>query len=759
MDTLFAQEISIVGELMFLKVYPSGWGMGKIKSGALRIGANGNALSGLKENTTYEFFGKEVTDPKWGKQLKVARVSVHIPQSRVALAKYLHKNYSGVGEKTAEKFIDHHLSRGLTMDELRQKILDNPFAVDFSCVSKRKTSSKDKGGVRDSIYRTFASRLGGLDTSDAMFRSLAKYYEKLFENRDDPVGDAWAEFTRNPYLPIRDVSGYGFVRADALGRRLGYPRDAAPRIAALATHAIDEGCTTNGHTYLTFANFEQKIGDIDSSVDVRTAIDAAINMGEPIIVKDGRHYIRKYYEAEQGLGLALRARRLSKAVRLMNRPREFVVDVVIRAAKKRGITLDDSQLNAVVGVLTSDKSVHTITAGPGCGKTAIMEIVTSILVNHFNIGFCAPTGKASKVLNFRVQKIGAGSATIHTTLGVTDRGFVHHAGNKLPFDMLVVDETSMVDVALMNSLVSATKDNAHIVFLGDDKQLPSVGPGNVLADVLTMPFDHHRLTKTHRNQGGLLEVVNMAGEGRCDFAQRDDVLFIDGLPEATEQTVQRLLDRFDRELQAVGGDFSQVGLLIARRKGDPKNSGWNVTHLNHKLRERYNPDGRKVPGSFLCVNDRIIIRKNISITYPNPDPTITEPITHSVVNGDTGYIRDYLVKADGAGDDDLEDGMVEWVVLELDDGRELQFPSKGLGLIDLSYAMTVHSAQGSEYTRVISVCVNGSPNFIHRGILFTAWSRGQSKITIIGDREVIASILKRSAPRRNTFLSNLVSAN
>jgi exodeoxyribonuclease V alpha subunit len=747
------QETSFVGELLFLKVYPSGWGMGKIKSGTTKIAVNGNALNGLKESTTYEFFGREVDDPKWGKQIKISRVSVHIPQDRSALARYLHKNYAGVGEKTAQKFIDFHLSRGLDMAQLREQILNNPFAVDFSCVSKRKTQSKDKGGVRDAIYRVLASKLGGLDTSDAMFRALASYYEKRFEARDDPVGDAWSEFTRNPYLPIREVSGYGFLRADVLGRRLGYPRDAAPRLAALVTHSIDEGCTTNGHTFLTFSNFEEKINLIDASVDVQSAIVAAVELGEPIVVENGRHYIRKYYDAERGLRTLLGARALAGAAPLLNRPHALVADAVNRAAGKIGLKLDDSQLKAVVGILMSNTSVHTITAGPGCGKTAIMEVVTSLLIDYYKIGFCAPTGKAAKVLNSRVQKIGASASTIHSLLGVTERGFVHHSGNLLPFDLLVVDETSMVDVSLMNSLVSALNERCHIVFLGDDKQLPSVGPGNVLADVLRMDFDHHRLTKTHRNHGGILEVVSMAGAGSFDFAQRDDVYFFDGLPDASESSIADVLDIYEQDLQAVGGDFSQVGLLIARRKGDPKTPGWNVNYLNHRMRERYNPNSAKVPGSFLCVNDRIIIRKNIAISYPNPDPSIPENIVHSVVNGDTGYINSYLVKSGASNDDDIGEGMVEWVVLELDDGRILQYPSKEMGSLDLSYAMTVHSAQGSEYQRLICICVNGSPSFIHRGILFTAWSRAQKNLTIIGNRDAISSILKRPTPKRN---SNLV---
>jgi exodeoxyribonuclease V alpha subunit len=744
-------ESAFVGELLFLKMYPSGWGVGKVKLDQRKLSVNGAALKGLKEHSVYEFHGQMSVDPKYGEQLKVSRVSVYVPEDRFAIVRYLMKNYSGVGEKTAEKFVDYHVQKGGSLQNLRQVILDNPFAIDFSVVSNRKTASKDKGGVRSAIYRQFASRLGGLDTSDGVFRALAVYYEKRFSEVRDPMGSAWSEFTKNPYAPIREVNGYGFARADVLGRKLNYPSTAPARIAALATHAIDEGCTSAGHTYLTLGDFEQMIGNIDATIDVQDAIAAAQEMGEPIIVNNGRYYLKRFFEAEKFLGLNLSNRMHQSVDPLVNRLPGVIETDVLAAAKQVGIVLDESQLAAVIGILTSRQSVHSITAGPGCGKTAIMEVVVAVLIKHKKVGFAAPTGKAAKVLNSRVSKIGASASTIHSLLGVSEGGFIHHSNNPLDLDLLVIDETSMVDVSLMDSVFSAIKAKTHIVFLGDDQQLPSVGPGNCLVDILKMPFDHYRLTKTHRNHGGILEVVQMAGIGLTDFNNREDVRFIESLPEASAESVADLLHIYHQELQAVGGDFSQVGLLIARRKGDVNTPGWNTTYLNARLRDAYNSDGEKIPGFHLRINDRIILKKNIS--FENVDELTQEKTTHAVVNGDTGYVRGYLIKnVDVDGDSEIEDGMVEWVILELDDGRVINYPSTHMGVVDLAYAMTVHSAQGSEYKRLINVCINGSPGFVHRAILFTAWSRAQKFLTIIGEPDVIASVLRRPAPKRNSYL-------
>ena len=735
--------------------------MGKIKTpDGQKTSVNGNALAGLREKSEYEFTGRYVNHDKFGEALQVSSVSVHVPQTKEAVLKYLQTNYAGIGKKSAEKYIDQHIASGKTMDDLRELLIKNPFAVDFTSVTKRKTTAKTSGGVRGAIYRQFATQLGAHDIPDSIFRALSIYYETKFKEHTDPVTASWNIYIENPYAPIRDVSGYGFLRADLLGKKLRFPHDAKPRIAALATHAIDIGCNTNGHTYLLIDDFIQKIKILDPSVDANQAVAAAMQMGEPIMEESGRYYLNKYYKAERFLAMEF-ARRLANPIKpLFARAKAEVDRAIDEASKNIGITLDDSQRSAVYGILTSSQSIHSITAPPGCGKTAIMEVVLGVIEKTRKIdtvGLCAPTGKAAKVLTARVSKYKTKATTIHSMLGVGGPGgFAYNYGNKLPFDILICDESSMIDVALMNSVMAATKSNAHVIFLGDPKQLPSVGPGDCLTDILKLQFDHHRLNKTHRNDGGILEVVNMAGEGNLANPNqiRSDVQFLDGLPEATEESVKALIQRFDVDLKAVNGDFAAVGLMVARRKGDPATPGWNVTYLNHVMRNRYNSDGEKVPGTIFRVNDRIIIRKNQTLTQPPEDDGFPSDPEH-VVNGDTGFIRGYQLKGStdtGPDDGDGSVGTIKALTLELDDGRVIHYGVSGLDALAHSYAITVHAAQGSEYQRVISICVNGSANFIHRGILFTAFSRAQSKLTVVGDQDVIRAILKRPAPQRNSYL-------
>jgi exodeoxyribonuclease V alpha subunit len=435
---------------------------------------------------------------------------------------------------------------------------------------------------------------------------------------------------------------------------------------------------------------------------------------------------------------------------MLNLSRAELGRLIRDAEKGMGFSLDPSQQQAVLAILSSTRAVHTVTAGPGCGKTAIMEVLVQVLAarnaRSTDYGFAAPTGKAAKVLGARIARINATARTIHATLGVNEDGFEHNANNLLGFKVLVIDESSMLDLLLLDALLQATPMDTHLVLLGDTQQLPSVSPGNCLADLLSLPFDHHRLSKVHRNQGGILEVVNRAAAGESDTVNREDVRFIPELPEATEQTVDAVITYYAKAAEGLEGGLASVCLLVARRKGKSDTPGWNTTYLNQRLRERFNPGGLKVPGAPLRVGDRIIIRKNILIRIPDEKGDKFR----QVVNGDTGSIERVATRSDT--------GRLEHLVLALDDGTRVPYPAEHLANLDLAYAMTVHSAQGSEYRRVVFLCINGSPSFVHRGIVFTAYSRARAHLTVIGNPTVLANILRRPQPARLSGLVERVTA-
>jgi exodeoxyribonuclease V alpha subunit len=775
---------SVVGRLNTVKVLANGWGFGFINDEKDKsLSVTGNPLAGLNRGTTYEFSGMVVQNGKFGLQLKIDSAGIHIPASSEGLISFLKKNFKGLGAKSAQRIVDFYAQTNRLQD-FRARLLVDPYGFDFSETGiKRKFDMKAKDGLMGVIYMEIATRLGGVDIGDKLLRKLAEYLESMVKENPRPVEKAWSLITTNPYAPIRDLSGYSFKTADALARRIAFDMQSKVRVAALATYAIAEGCGQGGHTYLTLENLKRIIHAIDESVDVLAAIEAAVEMQEPIVIEDGKFYTTQVLEAEMSLAkkFAWREGRQIKSA-IYSGSTESLMQDMADADQSIGFSLDQTQLKAVQGVLTSRSNIHSITAGPGCGKTTIMEFVVEILRHKkktihidgeyqqvpFKIDFCAPTGKAAKVLNSRLTRFGLSAKTIHSLLGVKGEGpgnFVHNRNNKLDVDLLVVDEASMVDLVLLNSLVDALPPACHIVFLGDDKQLPSVGPGSCLKDILLLPFDHHLLSVTHRNDGGILEVINLAGRGLVDFQQRSDVSFIERLPEPTPEGIGEVLAMYDGALLESGGDFNQVGLLCARRKGDIETPGWNVTYLNARLRERYNPeisggpiagysthtrkaevmrahglvgapDGEKIFGTKYRVKDRVIIRKNMVLKEDD------EEDGDQVVNGDTGVIVDYQ----------MGDGELRRLLLGLDDGRTVLFPAGEADVLDFSYAMTVHAAQGSEYRHILFVCVNGASSFVHRGIVFTALSRAKKRLTVIGDRDVVKQVASRAAPSRNSFL-------
>lgn len=768
------ERVTLIGKLTHVKAFPTGWAVGRIFCDSVGdLGVNGNALSGLPEKTTYEFTGRIEQHQTYGLQLKVDAVGLHVPDNHIGVIKFLKQNFKGVGQKAAEKIVSHFANKPGGLTDFRKKLISNPYGIDFAEAGiKRKTSMSALDGVQGLIYMDLATRIGGIEIGDKLLRKMGEFLAEKVGESNDPVAKAWEILTANPYDPIRYLDGYAFRTADSLARKVGFDLARPERIGALVTHAINEGCNANGHSYLTEDNFRRIIGAIDPSVDVADALKAASDMNEPLVIDHGRYYLDAAYRSELSVARNL----ASRHSRILRHPISQLsgneLSCAIESAEKTiGFTLDDSQRKTVSGVLTSFCPIHTITGGPGCGKTTIMEIVLQVLQGatkyvrnpqteqiekvDYVVGFCAPTGKASKVLSARISRFGLKAVTIHSLLGVQggSGGFIHNYENQLGIDLLIVDETSMVDLALMHALVNAMPQSSHIVFLGDPQQLPSVGPGSCLADVLQMPFDHHQLTTTHRNDGGILEVVRQAGMGRIDFQSRPDVTFHDGLPQASEDSIGAVLDEFTKALEQCHGDFSKVGLLIARRKGDPESPGWNTTYLNATLRERFNPEcsvklfvrgiegranaikGVKIYGTRFRIDDRVIIRKNIALT--RPDQSVEQ-----VVNGDTGSILDFVASQ----------GNVTHMLIRLDDGRGIHLPSEHFDVLDMAYAMTVHTAQGSEYQHIFFICVNGTPTFVHRGIVFTAFSRAKKHLSVIGDSDVIRSILARPAPKRNSYL-------
>jgi exodeoxyribonuclease V alpha subunit len=737
------QAQQIVGILTSCQIYNARWGRGivRLDDGDQCI-VTGETLVGLTEGNRYRMHGSLVQHPRYGAQFACDLATIDIPLDDDALVHHLRRNFKGCGEVTARKIVARYHS---DLAALRDQLVTNPYALDFSAVTKRKVSVSGAGDLGSLIYRDLSIRIGMAGVRDNILRKLADWLLNRVQAKPEPIAAGWSLFSRDPYAPIQDIDGYGFAAADHIAlRAIGFPRFDDARLAALATHALRDGCERGGHVFLGLDDIAERIAVVDPDVSPARAMAAAKARKAPIVTDGERYYPRHLWIAERALAKRFALRALTMAEPIFHQPLQALEEEIATAEEMLSqdgppFKLDGSQRKAILGILTSTHLVHTLTAGPGCGKTALMEVLAHVARDR-RILFCAPTGKAAKVLSARVKRFGFAATTIHAMLGAMADGFQFNEHNPLDAEIIVADETSMDDLMLTRALMEAAAPDAHVIFLGDMDQLPSVGPGQILKDLLQMPFDHHRLTDTWRNDGGILDVVKQAGLGIVDCERRPDVAFSRRLPEPDDVGISRVVQAYLKAVEQFG--MPRVGLLMPRRKGDVHIPGWNTTYLNELLRQHLNPDGQRVVGTTLRIGDRIIIRKNLQIDLGDaPDGS---KLTEQIVNGDTGFIADCRI--DHAGRNVIE------LDLALDDGRRIRFPGKDVESIGLAYALTVHAAQGSEYDVVIFVCTNGSPGFVHRGIVYTAFSRARKKLWVLSDDRVLRSIAERAIPARNSEL-------
>lgn len=770
--------MELIGTLTSLKVFDGRWGIGTLQltqahseaSGLaaeddlLSEGASvtivGNTLAHLSEGSDYRVRGNVKKHPQYGRQFEVEFASVELAPNPQALKRYLIRNLHGVGEVSAGKIIEKYKAED-KLAELRDQLLSNPLAIDVAAITGRKTKigikTEADQGIEHFIHRDLSIRLSAGVVNDGTLRRIATWLAGRLPSHTSPdaVPRAWEMFAKDPYLPIMYVGGYGFSQADAIGLAMDISKDHPSRLAALAIHTVTSACDMVGHVYLTRGEYTKALADVDPSADVDDTLNSAIAQAWPIVVDEDAIYLRKYHFAQARVANLLKAlahRELAPIFKGGDLDREISAAEAAmgKNAKGESFKLDPSQREALRGILTSPKAVHTLTAGPGCGKTSIMEIMVGV-VGRSSIGmFAAPTGKAAKVLNARLARYGMSSKTIHMMLGVQQEGFIHDEKNPIHADYVVIDESSMIDIELFGHLLAAIPAKTHIIFLGDTNQLPSVGPGQMLADLQRIDFDHHRLNRTHRNDGGILQVVNEAATGV--ITQMDgfaDVQFSHGLPEATEDSVARIMLDYERAVARHG--INAVALLTARKKGRADTPGWNTTYLNAQLRARMNPHGQKIRGTGFYLGDRVVARKNM-VLVQGKDENDRE-IVEQVVNGDTGTIQSVTYKKEKDG---RETSDVDFVMIALDDGRKVKFPSEALSPLAHAYALTVHMSQGSEYAEVLFVCTNGMPTFIHRGIVFTAMSRAKKMLRIYAEDYAVRSVVRRPIPRRNSMVVELV---
>ena len=535
--------------------------------------------------------------------------------------------------------------------------------------------------------------------------------------------DAVQVMSENPYRLARDIRGIGFKTADAIAMKLGVEKTAMIRVRAGISYALTEAMD-EGHCGLPTAELTplaEKLLDVPQDL-IRTALDLELADGTVIADRLGETacvFLAGLYRAERAI-----------AERLLTLNRGALPWPWIDAAKaipwierRIDLTLADTQKAAVAMALGS--KVLVVTGGPGVGKTTIINSILRILsAKNMRLLLCAPTGRAAKRMN---EATGLEAKTIHRLLEVDPKGggFRRDDQNPLDCDLLVVDETSMVDVLLMHALLKAVPTKAALLIVGDVDQLPSVGPGQVLADMIASgAIPVVRLTEVFRQAAESRIIVN---------AHRINQGVIPDLRKPDAESDFYFVEAEDPET-AVGRIIELVKTRIPRRFGlDPirdiqvlcpmNRGGVGARSLNIELQAALNPAGeRKVErfGWTFAPGDKVM--------------QIENDYDKEVYNGDIGYVED-------VEPDDAE-------LTASFDGRSVTYGFGELDTLVPAYAATIHKSQGSEYPAVVIPVMTQHYTMLQRNLLYTGVTRGKRLVVLVGQKKAVAIAVRSVSGRR-----------
>lgn len=539
--------------------------------------------------------------------------------------------------------------------------------------------------------------------------------------------------TENPYRLALDIHGIGFKTADTLAMKLGIASDSLIRAQAGVRHVLQE-IADDGHCaapWETLLEQSSKLLEIPDHI-VEEAIHAEIaeeNLIQEDIDRKTCLFLTPLHRAESGTATSI--------LRLLHGTPPWGAIDTVKAIPwvegKTGLTLSESQREAVNLALASKMVV--ITGGPGVGKTTLVNSILLIIrAKNLDVTLCAPTGRAAKRLT---ESTGIEAKTIHRLLEFDPQSFGFKRGrdNLLQTDLVVIDESSMVDIALMNKLLAAIPDNAALMIVGDVDQLPSVGPGAVLADIIDSGrIPTVRLTEIFRQAATSRIIVNAhrinKGEMplKADGTELSDFYFI---PANTPEDIHdKLLHVVTERIPKRFGlhPVKDVQVLTPMNRG-----GLGARSLNVELQQVLNEKGEpKVTrfGTTFAPGDKVIQTVN------NYDK--------EVFNGDIGQITDI----------DDEDGLLHVIY----DGRTVEYEFGELDEVSLAYATSIHKSQGSEYPAVVIPLAMQHYTLLERNLIYTAVTRGKKLVTIIGQPKALAMAVKnRKSTRRLTNLAARIS--
>ena len=649
----------------------------------------------------------------YGKQLKMTRFEMLEPTTKSGIERYLASGViKGIGPATAKLLVKQFGDQTLDMLENHPDRL-----IEIDGIGPKRVRQ-----IADSYQEQRASRmimvyLAGFGLSPGL--SL-KIYNRYQENTKLIID-------RDPYRLVEDISGVGFRTADDIALSMGFQKNDDKRIRSGVQFVLQDAENNFGHTYLPM---KKLVHDASLLLQVETelierSVSFQIMKGELVLEEeDGEKiiYLTSLYQAEGEVAV-----RLVKL--LMYRDDKAYSDKIQRTIQnlydKQGMILSDRQKEALE--LAAQKRVCVITGGPGTGKTTLIQCLIELFSDEGEIELCAPTGRAAKRMT---EATGREARTIHRLLEYSgaDEHFQRNADAPLSAKTIIVDEMSMVDIFLMRSLLKAVKTGSRVIFSGDKDQLPSVGAGNVLDDLIesgVVPVI--RLTEIFRQaeKSAIVKNAHRINRGEDPIVNEKNTDFFLERSKTSANVLNSVLNLTKTRLP----NYMNLDPMRDIQVMAPlKKSEYGVFNLNALLQDALNPKGMKAEikkgDTVFRLGDKVMQTKN---NY-NLEWTRDEEKGIGVFNGDIGFITAV----------DTED---KTITVAFDDGRVSEYDQEAMEDIDLAYCMSVHKSQGSEFKAIVLVLFSGPPMLMTRNLLYTAVTRAKKLVVIVGREECISQMV------------------
>ncbi len=702
-------------------------------------------LPGIQCGETLALTGEWTRHPSHGDQFKVSGFKSELPASIHGIRKYLGSGMvHGIGKSYARKIVDHFGADTLrVISEDSGRLREVP-GIGSQRAKSIKAAWEEQVAVRDLMI--FLQTYGV--TPSQCVRLVKKYgagAKRLLQDQ--------------PYRLAEDIERIGFKTADKLALNLGFPTNCKERIDAGILHTL-QNLEDDGHTLGTHAAITEQ------ALQLLRVEPALIQQRIRALCDDERLYsLQALDEKQELLGpacqrpkLAGAEKRIAEAIHRIDQTESTIPPIKLDAAlkwaqEKADLQFAPQQTAALSQALQSKFSI--ITGGPGTGKTTILRAVVDILrAKRARIALASPTGRAAQRLS---EAAGAPASTIHRLLkydGAT-RGFTHDAENPLPCDFLIVDEASMLDTRLAAHLFQAIPSPAHLLLVGDSDQLPSVGPGNVLGDLMAAPPARVARLDTIFRQGetsGIIRTAHAirAGETHPDktlqslreLNPEDDFVFVEAdSPEQTAKAIRYLATEYIPKTHRLD-PIRELQILSPMHRGS---SG--ISALNPELQEALNPESKalsrlKSDPDYAPARQshfREKTRKPLpaaleygSVTYRIGDKIIQNRNNYdkNIFNGDTGIIA--RIAPDKSG-----------LTINFN-GEQIEYTKGELGEIQLAYAISIHKSQGSEYPAVIIPLLKQHFMMLQRNLVYTGITRARQKVYLIGDLEAYAMAVRNN---------------